>query len=398
MGGRPSRSRFRRLKVASDRSRSGVRSKRAQVARSKTKEPPIKLMLVDDHPMWREMLRKVFAHSGGCEVVAEAGDGLEAVTLAGDVAVDIVVMDINLPLLDGIGATQRIRDRAPGVRVLVLASSDERAQVLSAVRAGASGYLLKTAEPRDVVDAVRRVNRGELVFPATLSDVVLEEIRGSIQTSVEPNRAVIGAANVLEREGLTKMLEREGFEVAGAAAEVPQLMQLIAAHQPDVVIIDQTLPGQKRRSLAEELRAKFSDLNILVLSPDPQGAEALDILALGDAGIGYILKDRISRPGELSEALRRVAHHGSAIDPRVVSELVARPRTPGGLSELTSREREVLALMAEGHSNQAIAEKMFVGPRTVEAHVGSIFLKLGLDPEADVNRRVLAVIRYLQTK
>lgn len=355
-------------------------------------------MLVDDHPMWRDMLRKVFAHSGGCAVVAEAGDGLDAVALARDLDLDVIVMDINLPMLDGIEATRRIRECAPTVKVLVLASSDERAQVLSAVRAGACGYLLKTAEPKDVVDAVRRVQRGELVFPATLSDIVLEELQGSIGAPIAPSRTVIGAANVLEREGLTKLLERAGFEVAAAAAEIGELVRLIATHQPDVAIIDQTLPGGTRLSIAEDLRARFSGLNILVLSPDPQAAEALEILALGDAGIGYILKDRIARPDELASALRRVVHRESVIDPRVVSDLVARPRGPGGLSELTAREREVLALMAEGHSNQAIAEKIIVGPRTVEAHVGSIFLKLGLEPEADVNRRVLAVIRYLQTK
>lgn len=385
--------------MVSDKPRSSVRSKRAAATRSKTKEPPIKLMLVDDHPMWREILRKVFAHSGGCAVVAEAGDGREAVALAGEAVLDIVVMDINLPMLDGIEATRRIRECAPSVKVLVLASSDERAQVLSAIRAGASGYLLKTAEPRDVVDAVRRVYLGELVFPPTLSDVLLDELRGSTATpATAPGPAVIGVANVLEREGLTKMLERAGFEVAGAVGAVDELFREIALRHANVAIIDETLPGATGRSIAGDLRAKFPDLNILVLSPDPQAGDALAILSSGDAGIGYMLKDRISRPEELSDALRRVAHHQPVIDPRVVSDLVAKPRRPGGFSELTAREREVLELMAEGHSNQAIAEKMFVGPRTIEAHVGSIFLKLGLEPEADVNRRVLAVIRYLQSK
>ena len=224
----------------------------------KTTRRSLTLLLVDDHPMWRDTLRNILTHAKVGTVVGEASDGLEAVEIAGRTTPDVVVMDVNLPEMDGIEATRHLVAARPDVKVLVLASSDERAQVIEAVRAGASGYVLKTAEPDEVVEAVRRVSRGELVFPPALANIVLDELR--------------------------------------------------------------RVPGS---------------------APEPDKAQALD--------------------------------------------------------SLTAREREVLALMAEGHSNQAIMEQLFLGAKTVEAHVRSIFSKLGLEPDSDVHRRVRAVVAYLRS-
>ena len=225
----------------------------------------IDLMLVDDHPMWRDTLRTLLLHSNVGSVVAEAGDGDEALVQAGATSPDLVIMDINLPTIDGIETTRRLTQLYPAMKVLVLSSSDDRAQVVDAVRAGASGYLLKTAAPSELVDAVRRIHVGEMVFPPSLATIVLDELR----------RAQAGESSL-------------------------------------------------------------------------------------------------------------------------VSGLVDQPAKSAALTELTDREQEVLALMAEGHSNQAIAEKLFLGVKTVETHVSQIFMKLGLEPASEIQRRVLAVLAYLR--
>ncbi len=346
----------------------------------------VALLLVDDHPMWRDTLRNILTHAKVGKVVGEASDGAEAVALAGKLRPDVIVMDVNLPEMDGIEATRRLIAQASGAKVLVLASSDERTQVIEAVRAGASGYVLKTAAPDEVVEAVRRVSKGELVFPPSVADAVLGELREEVTPGL---RVVVGDEELIAREGLTRVLDEAGFDVVRATGDVDDLIEAIGSDPPDVAIID--------GAMAAAISQKAPQIAVLVLASELEAGEAEELLESAARGIGYMLKERIANVDDLSDAVRRVARGESVVDPQVVSRLVRRPKKARALDKLTSREREVLALMAEGHSNQAIVDRLFLGPKTVEAHVRSIFSKLGLDLSSDVHRRVLAVITYLRS-
>lgn len=356
-------------------------------------------MLVDDHPMWRNTLKRLL-HSRVGTVVAEASDGAEALERAMETHLDLVVMDINLPTMDGIEATRRLVGAHPDLKVLVLASSDERTQVMESVRAGASGYLLKTAAPEEVLEAVRRVSQGELVFPPALTSIVLAELRRAETEKLTSVRVMIADEEILPREGLTRLLkEAAGLEVVADVSDAATLLQRIEADQPDVAIIEAGLATADHlgSSLAEQIRARFPDVGLLVLSADPVATQAMSLLSGSGGGIGYMLKKRISNIEEVADAIRRVSDGETVVDPQLVSGLVEQPKKAEQLEELTDREQEVLALMAEGHSNQAIAERLFLGPKTVETHVRRIFTKLGLEPAGDVHRRVLAVIAYLRS-
>jgi DNA-binding NarL/FixJ family response regulator len=358
----------------------------------------IDLMLVDDHPMWRNTLKRLL-HSRVGTVVAEAQDGTEALERASETALDLVIMDINLPSMDGIEATRRLIAAHPDLKVLVLASSDERTQVMDSVRAGASGYLLKTAAPEEVLDAVRRVSRGELVFPPKLTSMVLDELRRAETESGAYLRVMIADEEILPREGLTRLLKESGIEVVAGMSTGDELLALMESDEPDVVIIEAALATADHlgTSLAENLRIRFPGVGLLVLSSDPAAAQAVSVLSASGGGIGYLFKKRITNIEEVTDAIQRVAEGETVVDPQVVSGLVEQPKKAEQLEELTDREQEVLAMMAEGHSNQAIAERLFLGPKTVETHVRRIFTKLGLEPAADVHRRVLAVIAYLRS-
>ncbi len=358
----------------------------------------IDLMLVDDHPMWRDTLRNLLLHSEVGTVVAEAGDGEEALAYAAAAAPDLVIMDINLPSIDGIETTRRLRASHSGIKVLVLASSNDPAQVVDAVRAGASGYLLKTVAPEELVDAVRRIDLGEMVFPPSLAGIVLDELRHAQEAESPALRVLIADEEILPREGLTRLLNEAGLEVVAGTGDATEVLGLLRDERPDVAILDSevAIAGDREPSLAQEIRHQFPGVALLVLADDPVAAQAVALLSEGRGGIGYLLKRRISDIDGVTDAIRRVADGESVVDPQVVSGLVNQPPTSAALKDLTDREQEVLALMAEGYSNQAIAAKLFLGSKTIETHVSRIFMKLGLEPATEIQRRVLAVLAYLR--
>ena len=212
-------------------------------------------------------------------------------------------------------------------------------------------------------------------------------------------RVALADDAVLLREALAAALAAAGFEVVGQAPDVPHLLALVAREHPDVVVVDVRMPPTHTTEglqAARQIRTEHPGTAILVLSQYVETRYALDLLRDDPAGVGYLLKDRVTRIADLADAVRRVAAGGSVIDPEVVGRLLGRARRSPSLDEVTRREREVLQLMAEGRSNAAIAERLAVDHRTVEGHVGVIFSKLGLEPTPEDHRRVLAVLAFLR--
>lgn len=212
-------------------------------------------------------------------------------------------------------------------------------------------------------------------------------------------RVVVGDDEPLTRKGIVSVLEEAGFEVVGEAAEANDLIRKAKSHKPDVVVTDiQMPPGNADDGLraAEQIRAAHPDMGVLILSQYLEAHYALKLVGDRAQGVGYLLKQRISDVSLLADAVRRVARGGSALDPEVVQRMVARPRTGSPINALTPRERDVLALMAEGRSNGAIAARLVVTVGAIENHVTAIFDKLGLRPEPEDHRRVLAVLKYLK--
>jgi DNA-binding NarL/FixJ family response regulator len=212
-------------------------------------------------------------------------------------------------------------------------------------------------------------------------------------------RVVVADDSVLLREGVVRLLEENGFEVVGQAGDAEDLIRKVKAHKPDVAVVDIRMPPTNTDDglrAALEIRAELPDTGVLVLSQYVEEGYALDLVGESAGGVGYLLKDRVADVDRFVDSVRRVADGGSALDPEVVSQLVGRARRDDPIDELTPREREVLELMAEGRSNNAIAEHMTVTERAVEKHVTSIFGKLDLAPAPEDHRRVLAVLAFLR--
>jgi DNA-binding NarL/FixJ family response regulator len=212
-------------------------------------------------------------------------------------------------------------------------------------------------------------------------------------------RVVIADDEVLLREGLARLLGELGVTVAGLAADGQSLMRAVALDLPDVAIIDIKMPpNHKDEGLvaAAEIRRRHPDVGVLVLSHYLDSRYAMRLLEQHSGGVGYLLKERVSHVHVLLDALQRVSEGECVVDPTIVARLLTRQRNHGLLSELTDREREVLALMAEGQTNQRIAVSLKISPKTVERHVGHIFTKLGLAESEDQHRRVLAVLAWLR--
>ena len=211
-------------------------------------------------------------------------------------------------------------------------------------------------------------------------------------------RVVIADDSALLREGVAKLLEADGLEVVGRAVDGDDLLLKARSYKPDVAIIDIRMPPSQTDEgarAAEQINAELPDIAILILSQVIDVGFALRFFTERPQGFGYLLKDRVLEIDDFLDAVKRVARGGTAVDPEVVSQLLGRKRPDDALAQLTSREREILTLMAEGRSNQGIGHKLFLSPKTVETHAHAIFRKLGLEASEDYNRRVLAVIAYL---
>jgi DNA-binding NarL/FixJ family response regulator len=213
-------------------------------------------------------------------------------------------------------------------------------------------------------------------------------------------RVVIADDEVLLREGLERLLLEAGFDVVGKVGTADELHRKVELARPDVVIVDIRMPPTHTDEgivAAQEIRQSHPEVGVLVLSQHLESRYAMRLIEEHPGGTGYLLKQRVSNLGVLTDALMRLRDDECVIDPTIVARLVKRARPARELAELTEREREVLALMAEGRSNKAICARLFLSPKTVEAHVKHIFRKLDIDESADDHRRVLAVLAYLRS-
>lgn len=211
-------------------------------------------------------------------------------------------------------------------------------------------------------------------------------------------RVVIADDAALFRDGLASLLSGAGFEVVGRAVDASELMALVRDTAPEVAITDIRMPPDGEVSglrAALSIRRELPHVGVLVLSQHVELRHAADLLVASEGRVGYLLKERVIRSDDLFEAIRRIGAGGSAIDPEIVTLLLRQRRVRDPLDKLTPRERDVLALMAEGRTNQAIARRLGLETKTVEGNVGSIFAKLGLEPAEEDHRRVLAVLTYL---
>jgi DNA-binding NarL/FixJ family response regulator len=215
----------------------------------------------------------------------------------------------------------------------------------------------------------------------------------------QPLRIVVGDDQPFVREGVAYVLREAGFDVVATAADAPELVRKVRAHHPDVVIADIQMPPDRTDDglrAAQAIRAEWPEVAVLILSQFLESRYALDLVGDRAEGVGYLLKDRVGDLSTFTDAVRRVAAGGVALDPTVAAHLVGRRRRESPIDQLTPKEREVLALMAEGRSNQGIANVLVVSVAAIERHVTNIFGKLGLHPGPEEHRRVLAVLEYLR--
>ena len=221
-----------------------------------------------------------------------------------------------------------------------------------------------------------------------------------VTQSAAPLRVIIADDAVLLREGLSRLLTEAGLEVAGTAGDAVQLLHLADALRPDVVLADIRMPPTQTTEglrAAVQIRRQWPGTAVVVLSQHVETEHLFELLADDPRGVGYVLKERVADVAQFAGAIRRVAAGESVIDPQVVARLVARPRRDSPLQNLTDRELAVLARMAEGRSNHAIASQLHMSAKTVETHIGSMLAKLGLPPAPEDHRRVLAVLTYLRS-
>ena len=215
-----------------------------------------------------------------------------------------------------------------------------------------------------------------------------------------PLRIVIAEDAAIMRDGLTQTLTRRGHDVVAAVGDAAALLDAVASFKPDVAVIDVRMPPthtDEGLRAARSIRSEHPGVGVLVFSQYVEARSAAELIAGAPGGVGYLLKDRVADVGEFIEAIRRVAHGGTVLDPEVITQMLGASRRADSLAALTPREREVLGLIAEGRSNTAIAEALVITGGVVEKHIASIFAKLGLAPSDTDNRRVIAAIKYLES-
>ena len=351
-----------------------------------------RVLIVDDHPSFRASAR-VLLEAEGFDVVGEAADGAQAITEAGRLRPEVVLLDVQLPDIDGFDVAARLTGADDAPTVILVSSRDGSDFGPLVTRSGARGFVPKAElsgrpRPRAAL-AADAPARAQLSACTRTSSTLLDDSL----------RVVVADDSVLLREGLCRLLEESGFDVVGQAGDAEDLMRKVGAHKPDVAVVDVRMPPthtDEGLRAAHRIRSEQPNTAVLVLSQYVEEAYALDLLSESTERTGYLLKDRVSDVDTFTDAVRRVANGGSALDPEVVALLLGRRRREDPLESLTAREREVLGLMAEGRSNNAIAEALVVTERAVEKHVTSIFSKLDLPPTVEDHRRVLAVLAYLR--
>ena len=363
----------------------------------------------------RRLMREAVAAAGGHEVEAR-GDEVFAVFVDPRGAIESAL--VAQRALAGHdwpdGLNVRVRIGVHAGRALLDDEGYTGLDVHRAARiasAGHGGQVLVSSETATLVPDARTLDLGVhrlegLPDPEPIRQLLADDLprdfpplRYTLGGLGHGMRVVLADDSVLLREGIARLLEEAGFEVVAQSGTAEDLLRHVAMHKPTVAVVDIRMPPTQTDEglrAAKEIRERFPDTGVLVLSQYIEPAYAMELLSESAEGVGYLLKDRVSDVEEFAAAVRRVAEGGSALDPAVVSQLVGRRRQRDPLDELSPREREVLELMAEGRSNQAIAERMFVTLRAVEKHVTSIFTKLGLPATSEDHRRVLAVLTFLR--
>jgi DNA-binding NarL/FixJ family response regulator/class 3 adenylate cyclase len=362
----------------------------------------------------RRHLRQAAAANGGVEVDA-TGDSVflvftdAAAALAAAIASQRAMRDHSWPVESPVRVRIGLHTGTPTLDEEGYTGIDvHRAARISA--AGHGGQILVSRPTaalagggmvRDLgVHRLAGLNEPEQILQIVVDDLdeAFPPLRHTVGEVGSAMRVVLADDSVLLREGVARLLEEAGFEVAAKSGTAEDLLRHVPMHKPDVAIVDIKMPPthtDEGLRAAKTIRERWPETGVLVLSQYVDTSYAMDLLSVNAEGVGYLLKDRVSDVDEFAAAVRRVGEGGSALDPTVVSQLVGRRRQHDPIDDLSRREREVLELMAEGRSNQAIAERLYVTLRAVEKHVTSIFTKLGLPASADDHRRVLAVLALL---
>jgi len=368
--------------------------------------------LLADH---RRLLREAIAANAGHEVDARADELFAVFARAADAAAAALAAQRAL-LTHGWPAETRVRVRI-GIHTGQAVLGEEGYTGLDVHRAariasaGHGGQVLVSHSTSTLLPDLPVLDLGShrlagLPEPERLLQILGDDLprdfpppRHTLGKSGPTMRVVLADDSVLLREGVARLLEEDGFDVVAQSGTADDLLRHVAMHKPDVAVVDIRMPPTQTDEglrAAQQIREQHPETGVLVLSQYVEPAYAMELLSESAEGVGYLLKDRVSDIEEFGAAVRRVGEGGSALDPAVVSQLVGRRRRHDPLEELTPREREVLELMAEGRSNQAIAERLFVTLRAVEKHVTSIFSKLGLPATSEDHRRVLAVLTFLR--